>query len=525
MTKQTIHLAVVGLISTSVALGLESGVLDVGNRKQLFLDHRFIEAKSGITLRMNPPYQTGERLVTVDQPWEQGANIHVYGSIQKEEGPKGTKIRLWYDLYTGAGRPGQGFRGLCYAESEDGIHFKKPILGHVELNGSRENNLVMPNDLSKMTVGGGSVARDTNPNCPPDKRYKSWSKLYTLPGSSRRGGNASWYSADGFKWHLEETVPEGLRAADTQPSWFWDPGIGRYRGYSREVHPRMVGYNESDDMLHWEKFQIVIRPDSRDLAPLIDFLPHRLRSKASEEAHEVKTVFGPGYTVVGPLSLDFYGTGVFRYREAQDAYFAMTPIYYHYRPSWPVTADVQLSVSRDGKNFQRLGGRESFLRLGHAGTFASRWVWGLPHPIRMGNEIWIYYVGTNWDHASRVDPDPGYRDSAVSRAILRLDGFISADAHYQGGWLTTPPIRFEGKRLELNLDTSAGGEALVELRDLKGNPIEGFSLDDSDPLSGNNVAFPVTWKGSQDVSILAGKDLKLHIKLRNSKLYAFQFVE
>ena len=62
-------------------------------------------------------------------------------------------------------------------------------------------------------------------------------------------------------------------------------------------------------------------------------------------------------------------------------------------------------------------------------------------------------------------------------------------------------------------------------QDADGNPIEGFSLDDSDPLSGNNVASPVSWKGSQEVSSLAGRELRLHFKLRNCKLYALQFVQ
>ena len=43
-------------------------------------------------------------------------------------------------------------------------------------------------------------------------------------------------------------------------------------------------------------------------------------------------------------------------------------------------------------------------------------------------------------------------------------------------------------------------------------------------MNGNNVAFPVSWKGQSDVSALAGREVRLHIKLRNSKLYAFQFV-
>ena len=31
----------------------------------------------------------------------------------------------------------------CYAESKDGIHWKKPELGLVEFNGSKANNIVM----------------------------------------------------------------------------------------------------------------------------------------------------------------------------------------------------------------------------------------------------------------------------------------------------------------------------------------------------------------------------------------------
>ena len=178
------------LLAGPVVQPLAAQALVVGDQKQLFVDHRFIESSEGITLRMNPPYQTGEPLVVVDQPWEAGAKIHVYCSVMKEEGPDEVRIRLWYDLYTDQGRPGQGFRALCYAESNDGIRFRKPVLGLVEKDGSRENNLVMPTDLSVMTVGGGSVARDDNPGTPAEKRYRSWSKLYTIPGT-RKGGTPS----------------------------------------------------------------------------------------------------------------------------------------------------------------------------------------------------------------------------------------------------------------------------------------------------------------------------------------------
>src|SRR3989337_3018359 len=44
-------------------------------------------------------------------------------------------------------------------------------------------------------------------------------------------------------------------------------------------------------------------------------------------------------------------------------------------------------------------------------------------------------------------------------AKQRLDGFVSLDAAYTGGWITTPPIRFEGSRLDVlrGLSTCHGG--------------------------------------------------------------------
>ena len=46
---------------------------------------------------------------------------------------------------------------------------------------------------------------------------------------------------------------------------------------------------------------------------------------------------------------------------------------------------------------------------------------------------------------------------------LRRDGFLSADAPASGGTFTTPPLTFEGRQLELNVDTSGGGWVQVEI--------------------------------------------------------------
>ena len=83
--------------------------------------------------------------------------------------------------------------------------------------------------------------------------------------------------------------------------------------------------------------------------------------------------------------------------------------------------------------------------------------------------------GLNKDHDGLVDPAAGGYLSGIGRAVMRLDGFVSAEAEYGGGEIVTPIIRFSGERLELNVDTGGGGSVLVELQDAYGRPISGFA--------------------------------------------------
>ena len=54
--------------------------VDVGNRKQLFIDDRFISRSSGIRRRMNPPQQSAEPVLRADKPWEvNGTYLLTYG--------------------------------------------------------------------------------------------------------------------------------------------------------------------------------------------------------------------------------------------------------------------------------------------------------------------------------------------------------------------------------------------------------------------------------------------------------------
>ena len=538
-----------GILFAAIPIFGATPAIDVGTRKQLFIDTRFVQASEGITLSAHSPYQTGEQTVTPDATWEKGDTIGSYSTIVREDRPDGPLFRLWYMIESGEPTAATGFNppfmGVAYAESTDGLHFRKPQLGLVEKGGSKENNLVIPSDPSLMRVGGGSVGFDENPNCPPAERYKSWSKIYPKPpASGMHMGHGIWASPDGLHWKFL-IQPTGLRAADTQPSWFWDTRLGKYVGYSREWvnvqgegPVRMASRVESEDMRSWSGMQIALSPDTRDFAayprPVVNFetfhlVKDRLVGENGRKTPDGSLMKGDDDVPIPGAPVDMYGPGVFPYREADDVYVGLVPMFYHWRfqgkSTWPDTCDVQLALSRDGIHFIRPEKRQPFLALGPGGRFDSRWIWPMVRPVRMGDELWFYYVGLNQDHSSRVDAKAKGPMSAISRAVLRLDGFVSADADYEGGWMLTPPIRFSGSKLELNVDTSAGGEVEVEVLDALGTPISGYTLADADPINANSIRTPVSWHTSTDVTRLAGRTIQLHIRMRNARLYAFQFTD
>jgi hypothetical protein len=488
------------------AVGQESSVVDIGTKKQLFISDDFVESSTGVVFTMNAPHRTGQIILKADAPWEQAANGHIgsYCSLLKEE----DTIRLWYDVRFG------GSVQVAYAESTDGIHFTKPVLGLHELDGSKENNIVMAS-----RIGGGAVWID--PKSPPGKRYRSQSKGYNAPTAERL---YSYYSPDGIRWTQWNHLDVG--DCDTQSIAFWDTRIERYVLYTRRnpfprtpARSRIVRRLESDDLEHWENEITVMEADAVDNATYVSPTPKP--------------------------PVDYYGAAVFRYPDPDGVYIMLSQPFWHYkrRPAeerWgksgkenlrdgeylgPSTIDVRLAVSTDGIDFQRVGDRKPFLGLGPEGSFDSRTVWAIPNPVRMGDELWFYYAANNTDHDGYTDPKASGPMSGIGLAKLRLDGFVSADADFSGGELTTRPLSFEGDRLEINVDTAGGGSLQIELLDEAGIPIPGYTRAEADRLHGNSVQMPVTWDGQQSVAKLAGKPVRLRFVMRDCKLYAFEFVD
>jgi len=186
-------------------------------------------------------------------------------------------------------------------------------------------------------------------------------------------------------------------------------------------------------------------------------------------------------------------------------------------PAHPVTgiSDAVMMTSRNGHDFDRAF-MEGFFR---AGRDQKNWgdrvvspTWGL---LQTGDDAISLY----FDQRTR------FPSKHIVRATLRLDGFASAQAGYEGGELVTRPLRFQGQRLELNYATSAVGSVRVEIQTPDGQPIDGFAASDAKELYGDEIAGIYSWTSGSDVSALAGKPIRLRFLLKDVDLYAYRFVD
>jgi len=65
----------------------------------------------------------------------------------------------------------------------------------------------------------------------------------------------------------------------------------------------------------------------------------------------------------------------------------------------------------------------------------------------------------------------------------------------------------------------------VEIRDVDGQPIDGYALADCPPIYCDRIAQVVRWKKSGgDVRPLSGKPVWLRFVLKDADLYSFQFI-
>jgi hypothetical protein len=254
----------VGLLPT-VARACEP--LRIGSSKQLFIgpfdeqgrDTHLIESMKNVEITMNPAHVTGERLVVQDRPWEGAGILDMRQFVLKD----GDTFRMYYNalphhfVSTDPKDPRKNIWGrpykriLCYAESKDGILWTKPNLALCEWNGSRANNILLPNDdfnyvFSEMD--SPCVFIDSNAKT-PDEKYKMFIKISPVHGKPAISDDGpipvrvteqlpkaqyAFASPDGIRWRLMSSK-QAHAGPKNDTAYFVsrDDRIGKYVQYSR----------------------------------------------------------------------------------------------------------------------------------------------------------------------------------------------------------------------------------------------------------------------------------------------------
>ena len=511
------------------------GTIDIGSRRELFVDSTIVEELSGgAQLRLHRPVPR-EIALEHDLPWE-GTGC-IYHCVFLD----GDLFRMYYRGYNvnpsyESSKSGQVTHKLgLYAESHDGIHWRKPELGLYQFNGSKANNIVLANgDLDGVTIDPSEMAifKDENPAAPPDARYKAL--VLTRHAEHNTRGLIALKSADGLRWTplvKHPVITDG--AFDSQNLAFWDAEHSVYRAYWRYfdrgtpdqpyVGIRSIRTATSKDFIRWNNQRDLVYPDAPRThlytnavkpyprAPhlLIGFPTRYLERELNNGLGEARAKAAPEKIQQWSASLRALPELEQRERRA-----AASERY------GSTLTETVLMASRDGVTFKRW--EEAFLPPGieREGTWNYGHQYVAWHVIETKsdlpgapNELSFFATESYWT-------PPG---SALRRYTLRLDGFVSVQAPMSGGELVTKPVRFTGRQLRLNFSTSAAGSVRVELQDEAGRPLPGFSLEDCPPLFGDSVERPVSWRSGTDVGALAGQAIRLRIVLQDADVYAYQF--
>ncbi len=477
------------LAGSSFALPLQQvdWPMKVGTESQLFIDDNIIHSKEGVVRVFHQPQKYENNPIM--EGLANGTIIYV---------PEEKQYRMYY---------GMGHR---VAYSKDGIHWRKPNLGLISVDGSKENNVIIdynyPSDLSSFIYD----PRDPDPN----KRWKATIFYYDKqenPRWSKKGGQYgdraglyALFSSDGLHWNTDEAILiiPGRKGKLSGSDWpltgvddvsivTWDERLGKYvawlkiwdRTNGRYYRARAMAF--SDDFIHWSQPWAVMLADKLD-----------------------------------PPGLQLYGMVGWPY---ESMWVGTLRAYHSSTGNHPI--DLQLITSRDGIHWERAGNRGAFIPNGPEGSYDH----GYHHefsnpPIRFGDELFFYYASTPYGKAVPIDYE---RDSRICLAKLRVDGFASLNPNGKNeqSYVITRPLDFTGQDLYLNANAK-GGDISVEIlhgdQDNDFQPIPGFTLQECTPVNGDGLEQKIRWKKQKDLSSIVGKRVRLKFYLNDkASLYSF----
>jgi hypothetical protein len=373
-------------------------------------------------------------------------------------------------------------------------------VGLFEVRGTKKNNVVLAN--ASPATHNFCPFLDERPGVAADERFKAL-------GGTMESGLTAWKSAEGLRWQRLGSQPVMTKAMvpfkymfDSQNVSFWSSAERKYLCYFRvfENDIRRIVRSESDDFLHWSP-PILMEYRHPSGTPPIEHLYTSQTHPYFRAPHlyvAIAARFMPGRRVLTDDQAAAIKVDPGYFKDTSDAIFMTTR---------PVEGEAHHAF------FDRTF-LEGFIR---GGIGPQNWVSRTGYPalnvVQTGPAEMSVYV--NQDYAQPT--------AHLRRYSMRLDGFASLRADFQGGEMVTKPLVFAGRHLFLNFATSAAGGGKVEVQNADGQAWLGFSLTDCQEQIGNELDRRVTWKGGADLSAIAGKTIRLRFVLKDADIFAFQF--
>ncbi|MBI3921955.1 MAG: hypothetical protein HY318_11110, partial [Armatimonadetes bacterium] len=301
------------------------------------------------------------------------------------------QFRMWYLSGLSDGR-----NITCYAESEDGLNWRRPELHLHEYDGSTANNIVIPPHYHEGKSHWESVLEDPlDPD--PERRYKAlgWS---SFDWDGPRSGIYTAVSPDGLHW-----------SHSPDPVFRYHPRPG-----SADLGP--VG----------DAHCLMIDTVQRRYVAFLRYLPHRSLSFSEDFLHWTQPEI---FLWSLHWADEFYSNAGFVYG---DQYLGLLSIF-DLRPERH-DMNCWLISSRDCRRWERCPSEAPLLACGEVGEW-NRFIChnGGSPPIRVNDRLYIYYRGAPRRHGPYEGTDDGKSPICVGLATLRVDGFASLNASFDGG--------------------------------------------------------------------------------------------
>ena len=499
-------------------------MINIGKRRECFFDTYLIdEQKTTTSRRLHKPIRR-EVILTMDAPWED--KYTTMFSVVFAEG----KWRMYYNTVVS-----QKEKFVCYAESDDAVHWVRPNLNMIEFNGSKENNIILDVEAVKQFDFKGfdnlSVFYDENPACPPDEKYKM--TCWWLGHASL----IALFSADGIHFTKSRFITDEGEF-DSQNRAFYSKEHNKYYAFFRSEHepgddipPIDRSYTDkvANALFDPEKF-MMREPGAGTYSFMRD-----VRVMESDDFINWSKPKPMEYT---GAQFQIYNNVVFPYPRAPHIFIGF-PLRYVERKEWTKNYDELCGRSERRermKTMARLGLAitDGLFMCSRDGYHFEKYDEALLPPPPENPEAFVYGDGTAFpalieipSSVSGADNEymlilresfrPG-KDSynKLVKYTSRLDGFVSMHAGGEKKKVVTKAFIYEGEEFFANIATSARGGAYFTLK-------SGDNIFRSVEVFGNSTNKRVRFENDDAVSTLSGKLVTLDIELYDADLYSIKF--